>query len=122
MAAATTAVASAPAEYGEEEVVQEYEEEPVATTITTTNAVRFPAWVGLLIFSSISLISTLAHGHKMDNALKWTLVVTTLSTVLGVVSVFGYLFSRGIFMGQLPEAVLVRTVVKSIPYSPSIII
>jgi hypothetical protein len=85
---------------------ESYEEQ--AQGYTAPSAVRFPAWVGLLIFSAISLIATLTHGHNMDGAQKWTILVTTLSTVLGIVSVFGYLFSRGIFMGQLPETVLVR--------------
>ena len=99
------AAPSAPAEYEEQEQEQEQVQE---TGYTSSSAVRFPAWVGLLIFSAISLIATLAHDHKNDGARKWTIVVTTLSTVLAIVSVFGYLFRRGVFMGQLPETVLVR--------------
>jgi hypothetical protein len=94
---------ASPGEYEEQEQSQDQ-------GYNQTRAVRFPAWVGLLIFSTIALIANLAHGHSMDGAKKWTIVVTTLSTVFATVSVFGYLFSRGIFMGQLPETVLVRKI------------
>jgi hypothetical protein len=97
----TMAAPSAPDEY-------EVQEQAGGYRYPESSPVRFPAWVGLLIFSAIALIASLTLGHPMDGPLKWTIVLTTLSTVFAIVSVFGYLFSRGIFMGQLPETVLVR--------------
>jgi len=47
----------------------------------------------------------------LDRAEKWAISATTLSLVFAVLGVLCYLFSRGIFMGELPEVVLVGVIV-----------
>jgi hypothetical protein len=79
----------------------DFDDEPRAST-----AVRFPAWVGLFAFSLISMIAIIFEKHGFDGAGKWAIIVTVLSTCLGVVGVAGYLFQRGLFMGQMPEIVV----------------
>ena len=72
-------------------------------------AVRFPAWMLLTVFSAVAL-AALAARIKSDerNAdARWAMAVTTLSMIVGSLGTAAYLFIRGIFVGQLPEAVMV---------------
>lgn len=76
--------------------------------LPVTRAVRFPAWVGLASFSIIALIAILTRKHENDGAQKFALTVIIFSTIFGWMGVFGYLGSRAVFMGTIPELVLVR--------------
>ena len=73
-------------------------------------AVRFPAWMVLAVFSAVALAALSARIDKDERGAdaKWALAVIILSMIFGTLGNLGYLFVRGIFVGQLPEAVLVR--------------
>jgi hypothetical protein len=79
-------------------------------TITYNSAGRFPKWIALSVMSLIAWLATLGglHRHQMDRAEKWAISATTISLVFAILGVLCYLFSRGLFMGELPEIVLVR--------------
>jgi hypothetical protein len=47
----------------------------------------------------------------MDRPEKWALAATTLIVVFSVLGVACYLFARGVFMGQLPEVIVVGIIV-----------
>jgi hypothetical protein len=72
-------------------------------------AVRFPAWMVLSVFSAVALAAVASRFKKDDRGadVRWALAVTTLSMIFGLFGNLGYLFVRGIFVGQLPEMVLV---------------
>ena len=74
-------------------------------------AVRFPAWMVLAVFSAVALAALSARIDKDERGAdaKWALAVIILSMIFGTLGNLGYLFVRGIFVGQLPEAVLVRS-------------
>ena len=75
-----------------------------------SNAGRFPKWIALSVMSLIAWLATLGglQRHQMDRAEKWAISATTICLVFAVLGVLSYLFSRGIFMGELPEVALVR--------------
>lgn len=74
------------------------------------NAQRFPAWMALGIFSTVCLASTTSKfaQNERDGNVKWVLACTILSMLIGIAGFAGYLFARGMFVGQLPEIALVR--------------
>lgn len=82
------------------------------TILTQYNAGRFPKWIALSVLSLIAWLATLGgvQRHQMDTAEKWALATTTLSVVFAVLGVLCYLFARGMFMGELPEVVLVSDI------------
>jgi hypothetical protein len=74
------------------------------------SSARFPKWIALAVLSLVAWFSVLLERHSMNSSEKWALSVTTLSMVFGIMGALCYLYSRGLFMGQLPEVALVRTV------------
>ena len=72
-------------------------------------AVRFPAWMVLSVFSAVALISLAARvkADERGSEERWAMAVTSLSLIVGLLGTAGYLFIRGIYVGQLPEAVMV---------------
>ena len=74
---------------------------------------RFPQWIALTVLSLVAWLATIGgvKRHQMDRPEKWALAATTLSVVFATMGVLCYLFERGVFMGELPEAVLVSHVV-----------
>ena len=72
-------------------------------------AIRFPAWMVLTVFSAVSLVSIVARIKPDDRGSeeKWALAVTSLSMIVGFLGTAAYLFIRGIYVGQIPEAVMV---------------
>ena len=81
-----------------------------APQITYNNAGRFPKWIALSVVSLVAWLATLGglERHQMDRAEKWAISATTLCLVFAILGVLCYLFSRGLFMGEIPEVVLVR--------------
>ena len=73
-------------------------------------AVRFPAWMTLTVFSIVALVSLSARvkAEERGSEEKWALAVISISMCIGGLATMAYLFIRGIFVGQLPEAVMVR--------------
>lgn len=73
------------------------------------SAGRFPKWIALSVLSLVAWFATIGgvQRHQMDRPEKWALAATTLSVVFAVLGVLCYMFGRGVFMGQLPEVVLV---------------
>ena len=76
---------------------------------TGDGAVRFPAWVALAVLSVVGWIALLSRKHTMNASLKWSLAITTLSMLLGIICVLCHLFARGLFISQPPEIIMVRT-------------
>lgn len=76
---------------------------------STYAAGRFPKWIALAVFSTVAWFAVIGgvQRHQMDSSEKWALSATTLSVVFAVMGVLCYIFARGMFMGQLPEVVLV---------------
>jgi len=72
-------------------------------------AVRFPAWMVLTVFSAVSLVSLAARikADERGSEERWAMAVTSLSTCVGLLGCAAYLFIRGIYVGQIPEAVMV---------------
>jgi H+/gluconate symporter-like permease len=70
---------------------------------------RFPKWIALAVLSLVAWFATIGgvQRHQMDRSEKWALTATTLSVVFATLGVLCYLFARGVFMGQLPEVVVV---------------
>jgi hypothetical protein len=73
-------------------------------------AVRFPAWMSLTVFSAVALaaLSARIKSDARDADAKWAMAVVSLSMILGLLGTSAYLFIRGIYVGQIPEAVMVR--------------
>jgi hypothetical protein len=77
--------------------------------IASSSAGRFPKWIALAVLSLVAWLATIGGvtRHQMDRPEKWALTATTLSLVFATLGVLCYFFGRGMFMGQLPEVVLV---------------
>mmetsp|Transcript_4198 Transcript_4198/g.8555 ORF Transcript_4198/g.8555 Transcript_4198/m.8555 type:complete len:284 (-) Transcript_4198:370-1221(-) len=75
-------------------------------------AVRFPAWMVLTVFSAVSLVSLAARikADERGSEERWAMAVTSLSTCVGLLGCAAYLFIRGIYVGQIPEAVMIALV------------
>jgi hypothetical protein len=75
------------------------------------SAQRFPVWMALSVFSAVCLaaVTTTVDKDERGTADRWVLSVTCISMILSFVGVAMYLFSRGLFVGQAPEAGMVRT-------------
>ena len=73
------------------------------------SAVRFPAWIALAVLSIVTFFSAVGRRNSNTSAERWTLAVTTLSWIFGIVGVLFYMYGRGIFMSQISEVILVGT-------------
>ena len=75
------------------------------------NAQRFPVWMALCVFSIISLVAVCTTTDKDDRGTndKWVIAVTAVSMGFSFIAVLLYLFMRGVFVGQIPEAAVVCT-------------
>ncbi len=100
---------SAPEEYPEQSLPRSLSQNEI---LEQYNAGRFPKWIALAVLNFIAWLATLGgvKRHQMNSSERWALAATTLSVVFAVLGVLCYLFSRGMFMGELPEVVLVRVV------------
>jgi hypothetical protein len=67
------------------------------------SAHRFPAWMALLVFSTISLAATASTLKDRGATENWVLSVTILSMILSFLAVLAYLMMRAVFVGQIPE-------------------
>lgn len=72
-------------------------------------AVRFPAWMVLTVFSAVSLTSIAARisPDERGSEERWAMAVASLSMCIGLLGTAAYLFIRGIYVGQIPEAIMV---------------
>jgi hypothetical protein len=82
---------------------------PIEMNTEYHSAHRFPAWMALTIFSAVCLAAIASDTVHRDAAEKWTLAVTCLSMILSFLAVCAYLFMRGPFVGQIPEAAILIT-------------
>jgi hypothetical protein len=76
-------------------------------------AIRFPAWLSLMVFSIICLASMIAQtGDKEDRRSeeKWVLSIVTMSSCVSFLAVCGYLCVRSLFVAQIPEVAMVRII------------
>jgi hypothetical protein len=76
------------------------------------SAKRFPVWMALSIFSAVCLasVTTTVDKDRRDAGDRWVLSVTCISMSLSFIATVMYLISRGLFVGQMPEAAMVRIV------------
>lgn len=76
------------------------------------SAIRFPAWMSLSVFSTICVIAICSKVASEDRTgeTKWTLAVAVLSMVIAFLAVCAYLFVRGLYVAQTPEAAMIATV------------
>lgn len=74
-------------------------------------AVRFPAWMILSVFSAVALAALAARikSDERGSDAKWAMAVASISMCVGLLATAAYLFIRGIFVGQIPEAIMVRS-------------
>lgn len=79
------------------------------------NAHRFPAWMSLAVFSAVCVAALDARRDIFNANDTWPFVVACLSLILGFGAVVAYLMYRPVFVGQLPEIVVVssRTIIIS---------
>ena len=63
----------------------------------------------LTVFSAVALCALTAREKADDRESKerWAMAVTCLSLIMGILGTAAYLLVRSIFVGQLPEAVMV---------------
>jgi hypothetical protein len=72
------------------------------------NAHRFPAWMALTVFSTVCVAALNARRDIFDAEDTWPNVVACLSLIMGFGAVVCYLMFRPVFVGQLPEIIVVR--------------
>ena len=97
-----------------------YEENATASDGTTTLTVqlntdmtaaqRFPAWLLLTVTSAICVIALQSRRGIFDvdgPGEAWVLSVGIISFFFSLASVIMYLCFRGVFVGAIPEAVMV---------------
>jgi cytochrome bd-type quinol oxidase subunit 1 len=77
---------------------------------TDMSAARFPIWMALSIFSAVALAAVTSTSEKSERESddKWVLSVCIISMSLSFIATAAYLFGRSLFVGQKPEAVMVR--------------
>ena len=80
-------------------------------TLTMDITGRFPYWIGLSAFSFVSMVAVLSRRHLFDGSEKWALIVTIVSFILAFLASLCYVTVRGLFLGQMPERVMVRTTI-----------
>jgi hypothetical protein len=80
------------------------------------NAHRFPAWMALAVFSAVCVAALNARRKIFDAADTWPLVVACLSLIMGFGAVVCYLVFRPVFVGQLPEIIVVRPIINIITW------
>ena len=75
------------------------------------NAERFPAWIMLAASSAVCLAAVTAQSSSTarTTADKWVLSVVCVSMILSIVAVGMYLAMRSVFVGEITEMGLVRT-------------
>lgn len=78
--------------------------------LTQLNAARFPGWMALTVFSAICLAALNAQTVDRQPAEKWVLAATIISMTISLASVSGYLCWRHLYVGLLPEMIVVRTI------------
>ena len=85
-----------------------------STTVTleintdVSNAARFPAWMALAVFSAVCVAALNARRKIFDAEDTWPFVVACLSLIMGFGGVVCYHMFRPVFVGQLPEIIVVR--------------
>jgi hypothetical protein len=78
-------------------------------------AIRFPSWLALMVFSIICLASMVsqsspgeaAEGRRSEE--KWAIAITAISVCISFAAVCCYLCVRSLFIAQVPEVAMVRT-------------
>lgn len=75
---------------------------------------RFPGWIALSVFSAVCLAAVQSGLNKSNRATndKWVLTVTIISMSVSFLAVVAYLIGRSMFVGQMPEVIMVRTYVR----------
>jgi hypothetical protein len=106
---------SSPQQYPHEDHSGDNSTTTISVQLNTdmTAAQRFPAWLMLMVSSIICIIALQSRRGLFDvdgPGEAWVLSVGCISFVFSLAAVVMYLCFRTVFVGNIPEAVMVRVI------------